>query len=79
MEQAKQQTTATCVQSRFVKPGQGATFGQIRDLLSDYFGGDLRTVDFPHLAGLPHDHKSNLALTGQPLTAEDIENIRRAR
>ncbi len=66
--------------TEWTEPGRGATVG---DLVDSYCAarGDWR-IDhlIRRLAAEPPDWlRSNLRLTGEPLTAEDLERIARAK
>lgn len=63
--------------TRFVEPGQGSTMHELL-CAADPVGAAEGYYWADSVQGTLRP-RTNLALTGSPLTAEDIENIRRAK
>ena len=77
----------------WTEPGQGATVPELRAaLMSDYyspnrtaakthedFSETMFTLDDRIFAGEDDSHRTNLALTGHPLTADDLKRIAECR
>lgn len=67
--------------TEWVEPGTGATIRELRDSLQDKWGPVAADADgrLVELANEAFSRRTNLHLTGDPLTADDLKRIAEAR